>query len=714
MKPQGFPPRTRRRRRVAPRAQPDADGECRCRLPALAPGPPVRRVALACLLSFLALLGAVGSDLGAGLQRLHSAQDALRQLDSCRTHALISLMGRLQAARHRLARGEGGAGGEGPGGEGSGGEGGTGSVEPVGQEAEPMGQEAGPMGAELEGVEPEGAEPEGAEPEGSVGQKAGPEGLKAEPVGVEPSEKGAGPVGLGEGPVGQEAGSEWEEAGPIGQEAGPMGQEAGPMGQEAGSEWEEAGPMGMEWLCGGSGGLDSGGAEPCKEDLAELCQEARRHLAPPPMAPPLYGGRCWALTRAIGALLASWGRPEDLLRRARQHAAWADALAARLLAELTELNLQRRCCAGAAPPPPRRRWARLQAHLGAARALSSRLEVCWAEGAGPQGNASQGPAPFDLEQWWLAGNLRALAGAQRCVLKRGAAALRAAVSGGRSELGRRIVLLTLACLIYPAALLSFKEMASWIQQHARRLRQRTLELRRQRQLAEDLLHQMLPRTVARQLRKQRHVEAESYDRVTIFFSDIVGFTSISASCSPLQVVEMLNNLYMCFDTRIDSYDVYKVRGHAHRPRPHPATPPPTPSYPLLPHRTPSCPCPSPSYPVLSPPTPSYPLLSPSYPVLDPLPHPIPLLPRPSPPYPILPPSYPHPTPSYPHPTPSYPLLPPSYPILPPSYPPPTHSYPHPTPSYPLLPPPTPSYPILSPSYPILSPSYPILPHLTPS
>ncbi|XP_074017547.1 atrial natriuretic peptide receptor 2-like [Numenius arquata] len=122
----------------------------------------------------------------------------------------------------------------------------------------------------------------------------------------------------------------------------------------------------------------------------------------------------------------------------------------------------------------------------------------------------------------------------------------------------KIGLLVIACLIYPTILMSFKQMTDWIHSYARNIKKKTEDLKRERQLAEDLLHQMLPKSVAKQLRKCQKVEAENYDQVTIFFSDIVGFTSIAASCTPLQVVEMLNNLYVCFDSRIESYDVYKV------------------------------------------------------------------------------------------------------------------------------------------------------------
>ncbi|CAH2320527.1 receptor-type guanylate cyclase gcy-22-like [Pelobates cultripes] len=122
----------------------------------------------------------------------------------------------------------------------------------------------------------------------------------------------------------------------------------------------------------------------------------------------------------------------------------------------------------------------------------------------------------------------------------------------------KVTLVAVTCLLYPIVLVSFKQMTEWIQNYATSLRERTEDLKKERRLAEDLLHQMLPKTVAKQLRKHKKVEAESYDQVTIFFSDIVGFTAISASCTPLQVVEMLNSLYFCFDSRIESYSVYKV------------------------------------------------------------------------------------------------------------------------------------------------------------
>ena len=109
------------------------------------------------------------------------------------------------------------------------------------------------------------------------------------------------------------------------------------------------------------------------------------------------------------------------------------------------------------------------------------------------------------------------------------------VKMNKADLAKRLAFLVFSFLLVPFLAISVYRMTGTIQNYAFQLAQTTLELQEEKSRADDLLRQMFPHSVAEMLKKKQQVPAEYFKSVTIFFSDIVNFTEMCSTMTPLQV-----------------------------------------------------------------------------------------------------------------------------------------------------------------------------------
>uniref|UniRef100_A0A8D0DJS1 guanylate cyclase n=1 Tax=Salvator merianae TaxID=96440 RepID=A0A8D0DJS1_SALMN len=102
------------------------------------------------------------------------------------------------------------------------------------------------------------------------------------------------------------------------------------------------------------------------------------------------------------------------------------------------------------------------------------------------------------------------------------------------------------------------ELSNQLERKKEELRILSKHLEEEKKKTEALLYAMLPKHVANQLKEGKRVEAGEFKECTILFSDVVTFTNICAQCEPIQIVLMLNAMYLQFDRLTTVHDVYKV------------------------------------------------------------------------------------------------------------------------------------------------------------
>lgn len=85
------------------------------------------------------------------------------------------------------------------------------------------------------------------------------------------------------------------------------------------------------------------------------------------------------------------------------------------------------------------------------------------------------------------------------------------------------------------------------------------QLQLEQEKSEELLLNILPKDIADILKIENRIIADHFESASILFADLVGFTKLTSEMAPIEMVELLNDIYSHFDRLVEKYGLEKIR-----------------------------------------------------------------------------------------------------------------------------------------------------------
>jgi class 3 adenylate cyclase len=107
--------------------------------------------------------------------------------------------------------------------------------------------------------------------------------------------------------------------------------------------------------------------------------------------------------------------------------------------------------------------------------------------------------------------------------------------------------------------LQLKEAFEKIEQQHKKLQAAYEEIQLEKEKSDRLLLNILPIRVANDLKATGHTVPQTFENVTVAFSDIVGFTHLSSQLDPKTLIDELNEIFTGFDMIIESNECERIK-----------------------------------------------------------------------------------------------------------------------------------------------------------